>query len=75
MVGCSNGTIFEVFSVVTYIIVHSGLFKFHRKCVLTSFFQFGARGEGYKTEGMISVLVCQLFESVLSQILVLKLSQ
>ena len=51
MVGYSNDTIFEMFSAVIHITVYTSLFKFHCKCVLSSFFQFGARGEGYKTEG------------------------
>lgn len=51
MVGYLSGTIFEMFFVVICITVHTGLFKFHCKCVLSSFFNFGAQGEGYKTEG------------------------
>ena len=62
MVSSSNGTIFEMFSAVICITVHTGLFKFHCKCVFSSFFQFGARGEGYKTEGLFQFWF-GLFES------------
>ena len=50
MVGYLNGTIFEMFSLVIHITVHTSLFKFHCKRVLSSFFQFGAQGEGYNSE-------------------------
>ena len=48
MVGCSNGTIFEVFSAVICITVHTGLFKFHCKCVLFSFFSLGSKVKAIK---------------------------
>ena len=74
MVRYSNGTIFEMFSTVIHITVHTSLFKFHCKQVISLFFQFGARREGYKTEGW-SQFWFGLFESGLSVILVSKLSQ
>lgn len=49
IVGCSSGTIFEIFSVDhCHCIYH--VFQFHCKCALKSFLQYGARSEGYNPE-------------------------
>jgi len=59
MVGSSNGILCELFYAVLFIIVYTGLFKFHCKSVLFSSFSLGPKVKAIKLRFDFSLgLVC-----------------